>query len=463
LTAIPAPQALPAASTGKDLFGHPRGLAYLAFAEAWERFSFYGMQAILVLYMVDQALRPGHIEHIAGFATLRAALEAVFGPLSPQALASEVFGLYAGFVYFTPVFGGLLGDRVLGQRKTVVLGAVLMALGHGLMAIESSFLAALLLLIVGCGCLKGNISAQVGNLYAAGDRRRADAFSVFNVGINLGAFASPLVCGTLGEVFGWSVGFAAAAVGMLLGLAIYVAGFRYLPPDTVRRRGAADAQRPRLAAGDGRTIAALIVVLILGNFFSTAYYQEADVFPLWARDFVDRRVLGVDVPVTWFQSLDGLFTVAFTPLVLWIWRRQTRRGAEPGDLGKIAIGSAIGALAMLLLAIASLIAGAHGRASLGWSVGCFALFGIGFLYQWPTTLALISRSAPPAVNSTMMGAAFLAPFSANLLVGWLGGFYEKLPHATFWLLHAAISGFGAVAILAAFRPLTRLLAPRPGA
>jgi POT family proton-dependent oligopeptide transporter len=453
--------ALPAEPTlEKDLFlGHPKGLAYLAFTEVWERFSFYGMQALLVLYMVDQALKPGHIETIAGMAGFRAGIEGVFGPLSAQGLSSQIFGLYTGFVYFTPVFGGLLGDRVLGQRRTVMLGAVLMAAGHALMAIESSFLIALLLLVLGGGLLKGNISAQVGNLYPLGDARRSHAFSLFNVGINLGAFAAPLVCGTLGEVYGWSYGFGAAAIGMLIGLAIYAAGQRHLPPDTVVRRTA--EPRAQLKAGDGKVIGALILMLIAGTFYSTAYGQEFDVFPLWARKFTDRRIFGWEMPVTWFAALDGLFIVGLTPLVLRYWAAQEKRGRATSDLAKIGWGSVHGAMGMGCLAIASVIAGPHGQASMVWGVACFALFAWGFLYQWPTTLALVSRAAPRAVNSTMMGGAFLTGFVANYLAGWMGSYYERMPHVDFWLMHAGISGLGALMVLACYGPLNRALTPQP--
>lgn len=200
--------------------GHPRGLLFLSFTEVWERFSFYGMQALLILYMVDQALTPGHIEQILGMAGFRAGLEGVFGPLSTQALSSQIFGLYTGLVYLTPMIGGWLGDQVFGQRKTVLLGAGLMAAGHLLMAFEASFLIALLLLILGSGCLKGNISAQVGALYSRQDPMRTSAYSLFNLGINIGAFVAPLVCGTVGELYGWHYGFALAAGGMLIGAAI---------------------------------------------------------------------------------------------------------------------------------------------------------------------------------------------------------------------------------------------------
>jgi len=213
----------------RSFFGHPPGLAYLAFTEAWERFSYYGMSALLVLYMVNQLLLPGHVEQVVGFATFRSWIEGVFGPMSNQALASQIFGLYSGFVYFTPVIGGWLGDRI-GQRSAVVTGALSMSGGHLAMAFDHSFLLALLLLIIGSGLLKGNISAQVGSVYPSEDEaRRTRGFAIFSTGINFGAVAGPLVCGLLATRYGWHVGFGAAALFMLGGLATYLSGYRYLP------------------------------------------------------------------------------------------------------------------------------------------------------------------------------------------------------------------------------------------
>ena len=183
---------------------HPKGLYYLAFTEAWERFSFYGMSALVVLYMVNQLLLPGHVENIAGFAAFRATVESVFGPLSTQALASQIFGMYAGFVYFTPLLGGIIADRWIGQRNAVVIGALFMSAGHIAMAFDWSFLLALLLLVAGSGFIKGNISAQVGALYPRDDEaRRTRGFAIFSMGINFGAVFGPLVCGLLAQVFGW--------------------------------------------------------------------------------------------------------------------------------------------------------------------------------------------------------------------------------------------------------------------
>src|SRR5213082_3120274 len=179
----------------RSFVGHPRGLGYIAFAEAWERFSYYGMQALLVLYMVNRLLHPGHIEHIFGFGPFRHLIENFRGPLEIQPLASAIFGLYTGLVYLTPIGVGLIADRVLGRTRTVTIGALLMAAGHFLMAFDVSFLLALLLLVLGVGCLKGNLASQVGALYAPGDGRATDAFQIYYIGISFGAFFAPLICG----------------------------------------------------------------------------------------------------------------------------------------------------------------------------------------------------------------------------------------------------------------------------
>ena len=213
----------------KTIFGHPAGLYVLFCTEMWERVCYYGMRALLVLYLVDYLIvgaRAGSI-HVFGFSALEHGIQSIFGPLGVAPLASQIYGLFTAFVYFTPLFGGMLADRVLGQRKSVVLGAILMAAGQFLMMMDSTFLIALAVLILGNGCFKPNICTQVGNLYPPGDPRRDRAFTTFYVGVNLGAFISPLICGTLGQVYGWRYGFGAAGVGMLIGLTIYLAGQRY--------------------------------------------------------------------------------------------------------------------------------------------------------------------------------------------------------------------------------------------
>src|SRR5258706_1370224 len=219
-----------ARASGRSWFGPPRGLFIRFLTEMWERCSYYGMRSLLVLYMVKSLfIQPEVGQRLMGFTALKTSLEVVFGPFAAQPLSSQIYGLYTAFVYLTPFFGGMLADRIIGQRRAVILGAVLMAIGHFLMASEHLFLPALIFLVLGNGAFKPNISTQVGSLYPEGDPRRDRAFTIFYMGINLGATFSPLVCGTLGQSsLGWHWGFAAAGVGMVLGLIIYLYGQRII-------------------------------------------------------------------------------------------------------------------------------------------------------------------------------------------------------------------------------------------
>jgi POT family proton-dependent oligopeptide transporter len=444
--------------SGGSFLGHPRGLAYLAFTEAWERFSYYGMTALLVLYMVNQLLLPGHIEQVAGFATFRTAIESITGPLSTQALASQIFGLYSGFVYFTPMLGGLVADRWIGQRNAVVIGALSMSGGHLAMAFDRSFLLALLLLVVGSGFLKGNISAQVGALYPASDEsRRTRGFTIFSTAINFGAVAGPLVCGVLAQAFGWHFGFGLAAIFMLAGLATYLVGYRHLPARVPRR----ERDAARLSTAEWRVVLALVAVMAITIFQSIAYYQLANVLPVWIQDHVALQVGSVGIPGPWYQSVDPLFSILGVPLLFWIWARQASGRGEPGDLGKIGIGAWLAAASNLIL-VAAILAADGGLVQPIWPFLYCAGQGIAFLYYWPTLLALVSRAAPARVNATMMGFAFMSLFVANNLIGWIGGFYEKLGPLAFWSMHAAIGAMGGVLVLLFGGMLKQVLAGGAG-
>lgn len=446
-----ATQALSPETSPRDtFFGHPKGLAYLAFTEAWERFSYYGMTALLVLYMVNQLLLPGHVEHVVGFAGFRHGIESVFGPLSTQALASQIFGLYAGFVYFTPVLGGWVADRFIGQRNAVVIGALCMSGGHVAMAFDQSFLLALLLLIFGSGLLKGNISAQVGGLYPAADEaRRTRGFAIFSTAINFGAVVGPLLCGFLGERFGWHVGFGAAALFMLGGLVTYLSGYRYLPAKVERKMLAAAP----MSRADWNVVAALGAVMVIAVFQSIAYYQLANVLPIWIQEHVDLNAGGFLIPIPWYQSIDPLFSILSVPALFALWRWQADHGGEPSELGKIGQGAWICAAANLVL-VAAIAAAGPNKVLWLWPFVYCALQGVAFIYYWPTLLALVSRAAPPRINATMMGICFLVLFVANNFIGWIGTFYEQMTALSFWLLHAGIAAIGGVLILL-FGPLLR--------
>ena len=439
--------------TSLSFFGHPKGLFYLAFTEAWERFSYYGMTALLILYMVNQALLPGHVENIVGFAGFRSALESIMGPLSPLAIASQLFGLYTGFVYFTPVLGGIIADRWIGQRNAVVIGALSMSAGHIAMAFDQSFLIALLLLIIGSGFLKGNISAQVGALYPQNDEsRRTRGFAIFSIAINFGAVSGPLLCGFLAQAYGWHYGFGVAAIFMFAGLLTYLSGYRHLPAK-VERRKKTSAQ---LTTADRRIIGVLIIVMLLTVFQSVSYYQVANVFQIWVQQHVDLSIGSLSIPVAWYQSIDPLVSILAVPLLFAIWQMQASRRGEPGDLGKIGIGAWLASASNLVLVVA--IASSKGAPinPLWPAVYCAGL-GVAFLYYWPTLLALVSRAAPAKANATMMGVAFLTLFLSNNIIGWIGRFYERMTPMAFWVMHAAIAATGGVLVLLLGRRLGRAL------
>lgn len=435
-------QAAVAPLTEDMLWGHPKGVYFLAMTEAWERFSFYGMRALLILYMVQELLLAGHVENVVGMGPFRGGVEAVFGQLSDQAFASQLFGLYAGFVYFTPLLGGLLADKWLGARRTVILGIALMAAGHFAMIWEQSVLVALLLLILGSGCLKGNIAAQVGHLYPKHDEaRRSKGFTIFSTGINIGAVIGPLLCGLLAQIYGWHVGFGTAGVVMLLAAAAYFSGLKYFAPD----RKSSDEPHPALTGADRKMMSLVFLVLVLVLFHSIAYDQMFNVGLLWVADQVRLDTALGTIPVPWYASEDSLASILVVPMLLLIWRWQERRGRAPTDLHKIAVGSMIMAASAATLAIGSLVAGA-GKVSVVYPTIAFFLSGLSFMYVWPTALALVSRRSPPAINARMMAGAYLVAFFSGIISGWLGRFYEPLPNHVFWLMMAAISLSGAILV-----------------
>src|SRR6185437_8903937 len=299
--AVAAALPIGASARSRTFFGEPRALLYLAFTEAWERFSYYGMTSLLVLYMTQALFLPEHAGHIAGFAAYRAILESVFGKMSTLALASQTYGLYTACVYLTPLIGGWIADRAIGRRNAVVAGALLMSGGHIAMAFDRSFLLALFLLIAGCGLLKGNISTQVGQLYAEDDAAgRTRGFSIFSMAINVGAVAGPLTCGLLAQVYGWHIGFGAAGLLMLFALATYLSGYRLLN-ETARGTATLEPAHP-LTSQQKRAIVALLIVMAITIPHSIAFYQNSNIGFVWVNGHVDRLVGGFLMPTAWFGS-----------------------------------------------------------------------------------------------------------------------------------------------------------------
>ena len=377
------------------------------------------------------------------------ALEFVFGPLAPQPFASQIYGFYTGLVYLTPIFGGLLADRVLGARRTVIIGAALMAIGHFMMAFEHLFLFALGFLILGNGAFKPNISTQVGALYAPGDRRRDRAFSIFYVGINLGAFLAPLLCGTLGEELGWHYGFAAAGVGMTTGLIIYLAATPTLPKDSFARRETAPMGREAWLA-----IGALVALMLPVSLYWGTYEQQGNTIALWASEHTDRHLFGAEIPVTWFQAFNPFMIFAFTPFIVALWRRQGAR--EPSTVAKMAIGCLLNAAAYLVMASAAWFAGGT-QSSWLWLFVYFVVITVGELYLSPVGLSLVTKVAPLHLLSMMMGAWLATSFIGGFLAGYLGTFWSSMAKTDFFLMLAVISAVASLMIALLNRPLRSIL------
>ncbi|WP_309602029.1 peptide MFS transporter [Sphingomonas sp.] len=434
--------------------GHPRGLYYLAFTELWERFSYYGMTALLTLYMVKQLLLPGHAENVLWLDALRQLFE-FRGPMSNLAFASLIYGWYGGLVYFTPILGGLIADRLLGAKRTVVIGALLMAAGHLAMSFDASFLIALLLLILGSGCLKGNISAQVGTLYPqAAASLRDRGFTIFSTGINIGSVIGPLATVTVAEIYGWHAGFALAAGLMLLALAIYLAGQRHLPEQPMVR---STSEKVALTPDERRRTRGLIAIILLVVPVNVAYPMIWSIGIVWIDQHVRLTTAFGAVPAGWFNALDSFGSIiAAAPLVA-LWAAQATRNAEPASITKLAIGSLLMGLSILLLTAGSMLPDSGGKVSVWWAIAAYLGAGLAFMWFWPVTLSTVSALAPRQVRSTLMGGSFIALFLGTVIMGWVGSFYDQMEPATFWTVDASIAIAGAALIMLARRPLERML------
>lgn len=415
-----------------DWLGQPRGLSILFLTQMWEIFSYYGMRALLVYYMTKQLLMG-------------------------QQQASLVYGLYTAAVYFTPILGGVASDRWLGRRRAVLIGGTVMALGHFLMASEGLFYFALAAIALGNGLFLPSLPSQIDGLYAKDDPRRGSAYNVYYVGTNLGGLLAPLVCGTLGEVYGWHWGFGAAGIGMLAGLLVYACGGRYLPPEAVGRRAAEVAPTPAAARPRElrRTVLVLGAIAMAVMLFRGAYEQVGNTIALWADSGVDRRVgAAFSIPMTWFQALNPLLVIVLTPLLVAHWTRQAAHGREPAPVRKMALGAVGVAAAFLLLAAVS--GSAAGQASWLWLVLFFAMLTAGELFILPVGLGLFARLAPRGHGATTIAAWFFATFGGSLLAGALGTLWSVLPHAAFFALMAAAAMGAAIALRLLDRP-TRVL------
>lgn len=444
---IASPDAIPSPETARrNWLDHPRGLWVLAGTELWNRISWHGMVAMLVLYMTGELLLPGRVEHVVGFASYRAGLEHVFGPMSVTQLATQTFALYFSAITFLPLVGGWIGDKVMTRRAAVSLGALTMTAGHFAMAFDATFLLALVLLVIGAGLLRGNLMPQIRALYAAGDRRLGDAFQVYTFCINVGAFIAPIASGTMAKYYGWHAGFAVAGVGMLAGLIWYLAGSRHLPPQVPPRQAGPAVP---LTAPEKRNVWLLVMVWPFSVAFWTAQAQVWNVYSLWVRDHIAMTVGTFAVPIPWLQSLDGLAPAVEAPLLILLWRWQATRKAEPDSLTKLATGCLIFAASTLLLALSPTAT----RGPIWLPVAFHLLSNLGAMFFAPVMHAYFATRAPERWRGTLIGVEMLSVAVASLISGPMGGWYTQVSPPVFWLVTAAIPAIAGVLLLALRHPL----------
>ncbi|UNK48589.1 peptide MFS transporter [Lysobacter sp. S4-A87] len=419
--------------SSRDLFGQPRGLTVLFLTQMWEIFSYYGMRSLLVYYMTKQLLLG-------------------------QQQASLVYGIYTATVYFTPIIGGVVSDRWLGRRRAVIIGASIMAFGHFLMASESLFYFALAAIALGNGLFLPSLPSQIDGLYAKDDPRRGSAYNVYYVGINVGGLLAPLVCGTLGELYGWHYGFGAAGIGMVAGLLIYVLGARHLPEEGLHPRRIDTPAQPTVALQRHelwQRVRVLVAIALTVMLFRGAYEQVGNTIALWADTGINRVLGGFTIPMTWFQSLNPLLVIVLTPLFVAHWTRQARHGREPAPARKMAMGAVGVACAYLLLAAVSASTSA-GQASWIWLALFFLVLTSGELFILPIGLGLFARLAPAGHGATTIAAWFSATFGGSLLAGLLGTYWSVLGPTSFFVLMGAVGIAAGVLLWLLDRPTRRV-------
>ncbi|HQV02936.1 MULTISPECIES: oligopeptide:H+ symporter [unclassified Novosphingobium] len=470
----------------RAFLGHPKGLGYLAFVEGCERFSYYSMQTLLVLYMVKYLLLPEHIGSVIGLSWLQ---QAAYDGKEGQPLASAIFGDYTSLVYLTPIAGGLIADRWLGRRATLLAGALVMAIGHFLMAFEGLFLFALLALVIGVGLFKGNIASQVGELYGPKDLRRAMAFQIFYIAINVSVIIAPLISGTLGEKVGWHYGFGTAGIVMVLGLLLYIKAGPWLPKEVraVQAKASSDGVNgTKLLGFAGLALVILIAIgkvvpgiaamgisgqvglsVAIGLLAAVAGADRPRVFALlmlipilalsmltnqeifnaylvWADEHFQLTFFGTTLPTSYMITIDAALSFSMLAAVALYWKwRSDRGGWEPDEIGKMIIGSFFVIGGGLCLYMAALTQGS-GKIGLFWPVMFHLLNSIGFAHIMPVSLALFTKVAPKAIVATVVGIYYLAFFTANKTVGIIGGWYSTMDTPSFWLVHVGTAVAGLV-------------------
>lgn len=433
---------------------HPPGLWTLAATELWDRASFYGMQALLILYMTQYLLLPGQVEHVIGLGALSSVIASLRGHLSVQGQATQIFALYVTVMTFLPLIGGWLGDRFISRRAGVIAGAVLMSLGHLSLGFTPTFLIGLMLVLAGAGLLRGNVTPQIRALYDAEDPRTAEAFQIFYLTVSGGGFISPLIIGIVNERYGFHPAFAIAAVGMLIGLAWYVLRMKTLPPDPPRAVRGRD--RVALASGEKRNVILLVAFLAVPVSFWVAQVQIWNIYNIWVSDRVDRMVGSFRVPVPWLQSFDSLAPMVMAIAAIFYWRR----GAPSSETyGRMVAGCVLFGVGMLVLAVAPLIAGRETNIPIVLPMAFHVVSNAGWVLFVPTCAAFVATYSPERWRGTMLGLNVLTTSVAGFLSGPLSAIYEERGPTFFWTAIALVPIAGGAGLFVAAPLLRRLLTP----
>lgn len=427
-----------------EFLGHPKGLFVCFLTELWERFSFYGMRAILVLYMIEKvdSLNPG-----LGWS---------------KAVALSMYGWYTMAGYLISLPGGWVGDRIWGQKKTATIGGFLLCIGHCMLAFNSltTFLIGIVLIVVGVGGIKSNISTMVGSLYAVGDPRRDAGFTIFYIGVNIGALLATLIVGYVGESIGWHYGFGLAGIGMIIGQAVFFFGRHYLDGvgdlKPLSQEEVKTGHSAPLTKIEKDRMIVLSFICLLQFVFIVAFEQAGGLLTIYTSEKVDRMFLGMQIPASIFQAANPLFIILFGTLVATYWLKRKKQNKQASAIYKIAIGTILTGLGFLLMDGASLEAETAGKAAAGWIIATYFLHTIGELCVMPVCLSFTTKLAPAKYAALMMGVGFVSIGFGNKAAGMLGAFSEQVgERVIFTGLFVFCSLFGVI-LLALLRKLTAL-------
>ena len=426
----------------KQWFGHPRGLATLFFTEMWERYSYYGMRALLTLYMVGSVQQPG-----LGFDEKRAA---------------AIYGWYTFSAWGTAILGGVIADRWLGHYRSVLIGGIIIASGHFCMAVPhlSFFFIGLVLIAMGTGLLKPNASTLVGSLYRKDDARRDAGFSLFYTGINVGAFFGPILTGYLGQKINWHIGFGAAGVGMVIGLIQYVAGKKYLVPAEPQERSLdqrkQDAPKTPLTRDDWTHLGVIFILFIFSVVFWAGYEQAGTSLTLFADRATRLTAFGWEFPSAWFQSVAPACVWLFAPVFAWLWIRLGR--FEPSSPAKFTLGLAWLSLSyILILQGARFFENGHHRVSPWWLVFMYMLQTFGEICLYPTGMSMVTKLSPARIVGLVMGIYFLSIALGNKGAGWVAGWLVDMSFSQVFQIAFITSGIAAIVLLVLVKPIRRMM------